>query len=95
MNMQKFIYRDSFCLRDLYSKIQVLNTHAAFHATDDVIAMGCNFSRISAFPFENFHGKVTSLIRTPNRPLSQICHKIHELSQIDPTKSKLPYKIQI
>ena len=82
-------------LRDLYSKMQVLNAHTAFHAADDVIAMGCNFSRISAFPFENFLGKITSLIRTPNRPVSQIFRRIHELSQIDPPMPKLPYKIHI
>ena len=82
-------------LRHFYSKMEVLNAHEAFHAADDVIAMGCNFSRISAFPFENFLGKLTSLILTPNRPLCQICRRIHELSQIDSPKPKIPYKIQI
>ncbi|XP_033228865.1 uncharacterized protein LOC117180475 [Belonocnema kinseyi] len=81
-------------LRNLYSKMQVLNC-AAFHAADDVIAMECNFSRISTFPFENFLGKLTSLIRTPNRPLSQICRRVHELSLTDPPKPKLPHKITV
>ena len=51
-----------------------------------------NFSRISDFPFENFLGKLTSLIRTQNRPLSQIClgYMIHFVM----LKTKLLFEIK-
>ncbi|XP_043473415.1 uncharacterized protein LOC122505698 [Leptopilina heterotoma] len=89
--LQKFF----LSLRHLYLRIQVLNMHHAMHAADDVLQMGCCFSRISAFPFENFLGKLTKLIRTPNRPLAQICRRLHELKKIDPLKPQMPLKIQI
>ncbi|XP_051165237.1 uncharacterized protein LOC127289165 [Leptopilina boulardi] len=90
-------YLEKFFLssRHLYFRIQVLNMHHAIHAVDDVIKMGCTFSEISAFPFENYLGKLTKLIRTPNRPLSQICRRLHEIKTINPPKPQLPVKIKI
>ncbi|XP_043463669.1 uncharacterized protein LOC122499400 [Leptopilina heterotoma] len=82
-------------LRRLYTKMQVLNMHCSIHVADDVLSMGCNLNKISAFPFENFLGKLTSLLRTPHRPLAQICRRVHELQSIDPPKPQKPYKIQI
>ena len=72
-----------------------IHMHCAIHAADDAIAMGCNFSRISVFSFENFLGKLTSLIRTPFRPLAQICRRLHELNKIKPPKPEIPYRVQI
>ena len=73
----------------------VLNMHCIIHVADDVLAMGCNFSRICAFTFENFLGKLTSLILSANRPLAQICRRLHELSKLNPSKPQMPYKVQI
>lgn len=91
-----YLQRFFLSLKCLYRKIQAMNMHCSIHAADDVIRSGCNFSEISAFPFENFIGKLTSLIRTPHRPLSQICRRLHELNKIDPPiPSSLPFRIQI
>lgn len=90
-----YLQRFFLGLKNLYSRIQVMNMHCVIHAADDIIAMGCNFSRISAFPFEIFFRKLTSLIRTPFRPLAQVCRRLHELSKIDPPKPQKPYRIQI
>ena len=57
--------------------------------------MGCSFNYITAFPFENFLGKLTSIIRTAYRPLAQICRRLHEISKIDPPKPQRPIRIQI
>lgn len=61
-----------------------MNMHAVIHVADDVLSMGCSLSRISAFPFKNFLGKLANLIRTPFHPLPQICRRLHELFKIDP-----------
>lgn len=82
-------------LHRLYKKMQVLNMHCSIHVADDVLSMGCYLNKISAFPFENFLGKLTSLLRTLYRPLAQICRRVHELQSIDPPKPQKPYKIQI
>lgn len=58
---------------------QVMNFHNLIHIADDVNYMKAPLSFFSAFPFENFLGKIKSLVRTPVNPLSQICRRMSEL----------------
>ena len=82
-------------LKELYSKIQVMNVHCVNYAADEIIFTVRQFSRISAFPFENFLSKLTNLIRSPFQPLAQVYRRLHELFTIDPLKPQKPYRIQI
>lgn len=74
-------YLTSFfiALKDFYGlKSQVLNLHNLIHLADDVKNMKCTLNQITAFPFESHLGKLKKLIRTPYRPLQQICRRLHE-----------------
>lgn len=74
-----FLYYFVTVMRQLYGEeSRVLNTHSLVHLTDDAINMRCSLSEITAFPFENVLGKIKSLIRSGNRPLAQLCRRIHE-----------------
>lgn len=73
---------------------QVMNTHNLIHLADDVKNMNCSLSQISAFPFESFLGKIKLLLRNANRPLAQICRRLHELTSVS-TKATIPPIIQI
>lgn len=68
---------------------QVMNFHNLIHITDDVNYMKAPLSFFSAFPFENFLGKIKSLVRTPANPLSQICRRISELESRDLSVSNI------
>lgn len=59
-------------------KSQTVNSHHLIHVFQDVITMKCNLTRITAFPFESFLGKLKRLFRTPNRPLAQVCRRLYE-----------------
>lgn len=77
-------------------KSQVLNVHHLIHLADDVKNMGCALSRITAFPFENFLGKLKKYIRTANRPLAQLCRRFHEVKVIfSLKKATIPSLIQV
>jgi len=52
-------------------------------------------SKINAFPFENFLGKLKKLVRTPNLPLSQVCRRIHEKSLMEMERSMIIDRIII
>lgn len=75
--------------------MHVLNIHNVLHVVDDVIARGCSLIQTNAFPFESFLGKLKNLIRTPFRPLSQVCRRLHEIFLTDPQKPQKPYRIEI
>ena len=57
--------------------------------------MGCSLSRISAFAFESFLGKLKERLRTPYKLLAQICRRLHEERSIVEAKPKLPPNIEI
>lgn len=42
------------------------------------ILLNCSLSKISCFPFENVLDEIKRILRTPNKPLSQICRRLHE-----------------
>jgi len=61
---------------------QVLNAHYLLHLADDV-RLNYTLNDISAFPFENQLGLMRKLLRTANKPLAQICRRIHEQNIIN------------
>ena len=55
----------------------VYNVHSCIHLCDDAKKFG-SLENISAFPFENFLGKLKRMCRKPNQPLQQIVNRISE-----------------
>lgn len=66
--------------------MQTLNYHHLIHVDDDVKNMACNLRKIPAFDFENFLGKIKKKLRTPNRPLAQVCRRLLEERAVKSTK---------
>lgn len=60
----------------------VLNAHYLLHLADDV-RLSHTLNDISAFPFENELGVMRKLLRTANKPLAQICRRMHEKNIIN------------
>lgn len=78
-------------MKDYYGReSQILNAHHLIHLPDDVKFMQCSLSHFTAFPFENYLGKMKRFIRTANRPLAQICRRLHELNCLKKAKPCLP-----
>lgn len=73
---------------------QIINAHNLIHLADDVLNMNCILNKISAFPFESLLGKIKSLLRYANRPLAQVCRRLHDLASIS-TKAPITPIIQI
>ena len=74
-------------MKDFYGAgSQILNSHHLIHVAYDVKSMGCPLSRISAFSFENYLGKLKKQLRTPNRTLAQVCRRRHEKRAISSKK---------
>lgn len=61
---------------------QIMNAHNLIHLADDVQNMNCTLNKISAFPFETLLGKIKLLLRNANRPLAQVCRRLHELTSV-------------
>lgn len=49
---------------------------------DNAKNFNCCLSRISCFPFENVLGEIKRTLRTSNKPLSQICRRLHEKDMV-------------
>lgn len=60
----------------------VYNVHTLCHLSNDVKRFGA-LDSYSAFPFENYLGKLKSLIKSPQRPLEQIIRRLFEIDHID------------
>lgn len=58
------------------------NVYMLSHLSDDVKKYGV-LDEFSAFPFENFLGKLKHLVKSPHRPLQQICNRISEIQQFN------------
>lgn len=56
----------------------VYNIHGLVHLSEDVKVHG-NLDLISAFPFENFLGKLKKLVRGPLNPLTQVMRRLSEM----------------
>lgn len=55
----------------------VYNVHSLIHLADDAKKYGA-LDNVSAFPFENYLGKLKKMVRRPQDPVSQIVRRIHE-----------------
>jgi hypothetical protein len=72
---------------DLYgADMVVYNVHNIIHLADDARKYGA-LDTISAFCFENFLGKLTKLVRKPNKPLEQVVHRLLEREYTDVRKA--------
>jgi len=58
-----------------------MNNHNLNHLADDVEHSKTNLSSISAFPFENYLGKIKRLIKGRNNSLSQLVRRVSEQKQ--------------
>ena len=58
----------------------VYNVHGLVHLAEDARRFGC-LDNISAFPFDNFLGKLKRMVRKPSFPLQQIIRRLHETSE--------------
>lgn len=43
-----------------------------------MINFNCSLSRISCFPFKNTLGEIKRVLRTANKPLAQVCRRLHK-----------------
>lgn len=76
---KKYLKKFVLALSHLYGpQYQVINMHNLLHVADDVTNFNCSLSKISCFPFENVLGEIKRLLRTPNKPLSQVCRRLYE-----------------
>ncbi|XP_019735241.1 uncharacterized protein LOC109521683 isoform X3 [Hippocampus comes] len=60
----------------------VSNIHGLVHLSEDVKIHG-NLDLISAFPYENFLGKLKKLVRGPCNPLTQVLRRLSEMENDD------------
>lgn len=56
----------------------VYNVHNLTHLADDASIYG-PLDNVSCFPFENYLGKLKSLIKSSTKPLQQICRRLSEI----------------
>ncbi|KAJ8671356.1 hypothetical protein QAD02_002615 [Eretmocerus hayati] len=56
-----------------------INAHNLLHIVDDTINMGCNLSKLSAFPFENCLKKLRDLVHASNKPLAQLNRRLQQI----------------
>lgn len=97
-NSQAKVYLNNFVmLTKQYYNTQslVLNIHSLTHLADDVEDMKCSLSNYTAFPFENLLGKIKKMLRSGNRPLAQLCRRLHESLYTEPKKVMLPHIVTI
>lgn len=67
--------------------------HSLIHLADDVVNMKCPLSKITAFSFENALGKIKKMLRSGNRPLPQVCRRLHETFFANEEMAALPSAI--
>ncbi|CAN7939445.1 unnamed protein product [Ixodes hexagonus] len=68
---------------DIYGPDQMIyNVHTLSHLAEECRVHGA-LDTFSAFPFESFLGKLKGMLRTTDRPLSQISRRLSEWSGID------------
>lgn len=75
-----YLKRFVLLMTKLYGKSCIsINVHNLIHVADDVKNMNCHLSLINSFPFENLLGKIKKTLRSGNKPLQQLCNRIHEM----------------
>lgn len=77
--LRKFFY----LLPSLYGdQSQVLIMHYLIHIADDVKNFKMPLSDLSAFWGESYIGVFKKLVKSPNKPLTQIVNRLYELENI-------------
>lgn len=56
----------------------IFNTHCVGHLVQDAVERNENPEDVNCFMFENYLGCLKKMIRTPNKPLAQVCKRIAE-----------------
>lgn len=67
---------------------QVLNMHNLIHLPDDVRHLKVPLSEVSAFWGEAYIGFFKHLVKSPNKPVTQIANRLNELESSDNVKIK-------
>ncbi|EFN71277.1 hypothetical protein EAG_00102, partial [Camponotus floridanus] len=62
------------------------NVHSLIHLPTDVKKYG-QLDNFSAFPFENFLGQLSRLVKSPKEPLVQLCNRIAEYDLLGDKKN--------
>lgn len=68
----------------------VYNVHLLIHLASDVENFG-PLDTFFAFPFESFLNQLKKLVRSPNKPLQQICRRLAEISLAEKCPDKQAY----
>lgn len=80
---------ETFCTKfdQVYSNDiePVYNTHCINHLVEDAINRNENLEDMNCFMFEDYLGQLKELIRTPNKPLAQVCKRLSENNENDST----------
>ncbi|XP_051154440.1 uncharacterized protein LOC127277382 [Leptopilina boulardi] len=64
----------------LYGKSTIsINVHNLLHIADDVKNMNCHLSLINSYAFESLLGKMKKTLRSGNKPIQQLCNRMHEM----------------
>lgn len=66
------------------------NIHNLVHLVDDCVNHGCSLNDISCFPYENFLGSLTRLVRNGSSVVTQISKRISESAVIGKAKIRAP-----
>lgn len=68
-------------------QIMTLNLHCLRHLTECAVNFG-TLEDFSAFPFENFLGRLKRLLRSGNKPLAQVAKRLAELNNSQISKAR-------
>ncbi|KAG1925657.1 hypothetical protein F2P79_025384 [Pimephales promelas] len=80
--------------KELYGDhFMVYNIHSMIHLSAEAINFGC-LDACSAFPFENFLGKLKRLVRSGKKPLIQVAKRLMEMSNFPQTQSMVTTKFK-
>ncbi|XP_011883657.1 PREDICTED: uncharacterized protein LOC105570817 [Vollenhovia emeryi] len=74
---------------------QVLSMHNLIHVANDVINHNIPLSGISAFWGESYIGLFKKLVKSPNKPLTQIVNRLSELNSGNRLKIKKMYPFEL
>lgn len=60
----------------------VYNTHSLIHLVESAVKQKESLEEVNCFQFENHLGHLKRLLRTPNKPLQQVCKRLFEKDDI-------------
>lgn len=73
--------------RDLYGPTFIsYNVHSLLHVADDCENYSVSLNKLSAFPYENFLGRLKRLVRNASNPVIQVPKRLSESHVLVGTK---------